>query len=88
MTTDALKEYIKKSIDEELRKLYFFIYYQNNSYKNLGLYCGPDIYSYEDDVYSVRGEINRRFRLAVLKILKDCLNEKYIASPERFKEEK
>lgn len=88
MTVDALKEYIKRTIDEEIRQLDFYIYYKNNLYKRSGLYCGPEIYSYEDDVYySVRVEVNRRFRLAVLNIIKNCLNENYTLSTERFEED-
>ena len=88
MTTDAIKEFIKRTIDEEIRQLDFYIYYKNNLYKKSGVYCGPEIYSYEDDVYySVRVEVNRRFRLAVLNIIKMCLNENYTISAEQFKED-
>lgn len=89
MTTGAIKEFIKRTIDEEIRQLDFYIYYKNNLYKKSGLYYGPEIYSYEDDVYySVRVEVNRRFRLAVLNIIMMCLNEKYIIPKERIEEDR
>ena len=87
MTSEQRRIIISDRIDKEINQLDFFSYYENNKYKRRGVYCGPEKYSYEDDVYySIRCAINKSYRLIVLDIIKTCLNDDYIFGKERFED--
>lgn len=78
MTIESIRGFISKIIQENIDGLDKYIYYQNNKYASQGMYCGPEPYSYEDDIYyAIREEINDKFRLFTLEIIKNCLDEEY-----------